>query len=277
MGAFLGSAAGAVAGGVASIIGGALSNSAARHAATVANQRNIYNYQHRYQWAMQDMQKAGLNPILAATQGIGGSINGASALSANYNIGEGVTAGMSASAAGSSAKAANRQASIAEKMSDEQIKNLAAQTILASSSAKKFDAETYGVSLANKLAAESYNDNLALVKQNLLNAQKQGAYIDAQKASQEYMMNVVMPAQAAMMYAQGNAANSSAAYSSQLAAQSKEATQRASSQNAMRQRYGFDTDSSFIGALGGFAANILNRGKAFFDDLEAGKVKFRKW
>ena len=86
-----------------------------------------------------------------------------------------------------------------------------------------------------------------------------------------------MPAQAAMMYAQGNAANSSAAYSSQLAAQSKEATQRASSQNAMRQRYGFDTDSSFIGALGGFAANILNRGKAFFDDLEAGKVKFRKW
>lgn len=277
MGAFLGSAAGAVAGGVASIIGGALSNSAARHAATVANQRNIYNYQHRYQWAMQDMQKAGLNPILAATQGIGGSINGASALSANYNIGEGVTAGMSASAAGSSAKAANRQASIAEKMSDEQIKNLAAQTILASSSAKKYDAETYGISVANKLAAESYNDNLALVKQNLLNAQKQGAYIDAQKASQEYMMNVVMPAQAAMMYAQGNAANSSAAYSSQLAAQSKEATQRASSQNAMRQRYGFDTDSSFIGALGGFAANILNRGKAFFDDLEAGKVKFRKW
>ena len=277
MGGFLGSAAGAVAGGVASLIGGALSNSAARHAATVANQRNVYNYQHRYQWAMQDMQKAGLNPILAATQGIGGSINGASALSANYNLGEGVTAGISASAAGSSAKAANRQASIAEKMSDEQIKNLAAQTILASSSAKKYDAETYGISVANKLAAESYNDNLALVKQNLLNAQKQGAYIDAQKASQEYMMNVVMPAQAAMMYAQGHAANSSAAYSSQLAAQSKEVTQRASSQNAMRQRYGFDTDSSFIGALGGFAANILNRGKAFFDELEAGKVKFRKW
>lgn len=274
---FLGSAAGAFAGGVSSLIGGALSNSAARHAATVANQRNIYNYQHRYQWAVDDMQKAGLNPILAATQGIGGSINGASALSANYNLGEGVTAGMSAQAAGSSAKAANRQAGIAEKMSDEQIKNLAAQTILAGASAKKYDAETYGLSVANKLAAESYNDNLALVKQNLLNAKKQGEYIDAQKASQQYMMNVVMPAQAAMMYAQGNAANSSAAYSGQLTLQSKEATQRASSQNAMRQRYGFDTDSGFIGALGGFAANILNRGKTFLDELEAGKHKFRKW
>lgn len=216
MGSFLGSAAGAIAGGVSSIIGGALSNSAARHAATVANQRNVYNYQHRYQWAMEDMQKAGLNPMLAATQGIGGSVNGASALSANYNLGEGVTAGMSASAAGNSAKAANRQAQVAEKMSDEQIKNLAAQTILAGSSAKKYDAETYGISVANKLAAASYNDNLALVKQNLANAQKQGEYIDAQKASQMYMMNVVMPAQAAMMYAQGNAANSSAAYNAQL-------------------------------------------------------------
>ena len=213
---FLGSAAGAVAGGVASIIGGALSNSAARHAATVANQRNIYNYQHRYQWTMEDMQKAGLNPMLAATQGIGGSVNGASALSANYNLGEGVTAGLSASAAGNSAKAANRQAATAEKLSDAEIKNLAAQTILAGSSAKKYDAETYGISVANKLAADSYNDNLALVKQNLVNAQKQGQYIDAQRASQEYMMNVVMPAQATMMLAQGNAANSSAAYNSQL-------------------------------------------------------------
>ena len=264
MGSFLGSAAGAVAGGVASIIGGALSNSAARHAATVANQRNIYNYQHRYQWAMDDMQKAGLNPMLAATQGIGGSINGASALSANYNIGEGVTAGMSASAAGSSAKAANRQASIAEKMSDEQIKNLAAQTILASSSAKKYDAETYGVSLANRLAAESYNDNLALVKQNLLNAQKQGAYIDSQRASQEYLMNVVMPAQAAMMYAQGNAANSSASYNYQLSLQSKEATSRASMQNEMRGKYGFDTDSSIAGAIGGAFGKLLDKAKKIY-------------
>lgn len=216
MGSFLGAALGPVAGGIASIIGGALSNSADRHAATVANQRNVYNYQHRYQWAMDDMQKAGLNPMLAATQGIGGSVNGASALASSYNVGEGVTAGMSASAAGNSAKAANRQAATAEKLSDEQIKNLAAQTILAGSSAKKFDAESYGISLANKLAADSYNDNLALVKQNLLNAKKQGEYIDSQKLAQEYMMNVVMPAQAAMMYAQGNAANSTAAYNAQL-------------------------------------------------------------
>ena len=72
---FLGSALGAVTGGISSIIGGALSNSADRHAATVANQRNQYNYQHRYQWSMEDMQKAGLNPMLAATSGIGGPVS----------------------------------------------------------------------------------------------------------------------------------------------------------------------------------------------------------
>lgn len=242
MGSFLGSVAGAVAGGISSIIGGALSNSAARHAATVANERNIYNYQHRYQWAMDDMQKAGLNPMLAATQGIGGSVNGASALSANYNLGEGVTAGMSATAAGNSAKAANRQAAIGEKMSDEQIKNLAAQTILAGASAKKFDAESYGISLANKLAADSYNDNLALVKQNLANAVKQGEYIDSQKLAQQYMMNVVMPAQAAMMYAQGNAANSTAAYNAQLSNVAKADYDYKTSRNADYKNLGLSDD-----------------------------------
>lgn len=38
----------------------------------------VQDYQHRYQWAADDMEKAGLNRILAATQGIGGSINGVS-------------------------------------------------------------------------------------------------------------------------------------------------------------------------------------------------------
>lgn len=213
---FLGSAAGAFTGGVASIIGGALSNSAARHAATVANQRNIYNYQHRYQWAMEDMQKAGLNPILAATQGIGGSVNGASALSANYNLGEGVTAGMSAQAAGNSAKAAQHQANVAEDVGKGTVRKLDSDVALNAASAANLQAETAGRNLANKLAKDSYNTNLALYKQNLANAEKQGLLIDQQTQNAIYQRDVVMPAQAAMMTAQGNAANSSAAYNNQL-------------------------------------------------------------
>lgn len=213
---FLGSAAGAFAGGVSSFIGGALSNSAARHAATVANQRNIYNYQHRYQWAMEDMQKAGLNPILAATQGIGGSVNGASALSANYNLGEGVTAGMSAQAAGNSAKAAQHQANVAEDVGKGTVRKLDSDVALNAASAANLQAETVGRNLANKLAKDSYDTNLALYKQNLANAEKQGLLIDQQTQNAIYQRDVVMPAQAAMMTAQGNAANSSAAYNNQL-------------------------------------------------------------
>lgn len=216
MGSFLGSAAGAIAGGVSSIIGGALSNSAARHAATVANQRNVYNYQHRYQWAMEDMQKAGLNPMLAATQGIGGSVNGASALSANYNLGEGVTAGMSAQAAGNSAKAAQHQANVAEDVGKGTVRKLDSDVALNAASAANLQAETAGRNLANKLAKDSYDTNLALYKQNLANAEKQGLLIDQQTQNAIYQRDVVMPAQAAMMTAQGNAANSSAAYNNQL-------------------------------------------------------------
>ena len=216
MGSFLGAALGPVAGGIASIIGGALSNSADRHAATVANQRNIYNYQHRYQWAMDDMQKAGLNPILAATQGIGGSVNGASALASSYNLGEGVTAGMSAQAAGNSAKAAQHQANTAEKVGEGTVRELDSRANLNAASAANLQAETVGRNLANKLAKDSYNTNLSLYKQNLLNAQKQGLLIDEQTKNALYQRDVVMPAQAAMMTAQGNAANSSAAYNNQL-------------------------------------------------------------
>lgn len=216
MGSFLGSAAGAIAGGISSIIGGALSNSAARHAATVANQRNVYNYQHRYQWAMEDMQKAGLNPMLAATQGIGGSVNGASALSANYNLGEGVTAGMSASAAGSSAKAAQKQADTAQRVGEGTVKKLDSDVLLNAATAKNFEAEAAGKTIANKLATDTYADNVALYKQNLRNAEKQGQLIDEQTQNALYQRNVVMPAQANMMIAQGNAANSSAAYNNQL-------------------------------------------------------------
>lgn len=261
---FLGSAAGAVAGGVSSIIGGMLSNSAARHAATVANQRNIYNYQHRYQWAMDDMQKAGLNPMLAATQGIGGSINGASALSANYDIASGVTSGMSAQAAGNSAKAAQKQAETAAKISEGTIKKLISDVLLNTVSAKNIEAEAAGKEIANKLALDTYQDNLALYKQNLANAIKQGALIDEQTKNALYQRDVVMPAQANMMIAQGNSANSSAAYNGQLTLQSKEATKRAASQNEMRSEYGYDTDSSILGAVGGATAKVLNKAKKFF-------------
>lgn len=47
---------------------------------TVANERNVYNAQHSYQWATQDLQAAGLNPALAMVNG-GATVNSAAAAS----------------------------------------------------------------------------------------------------------------------------------------------------------------------------------------------------
>ena len=251
-------------GGASSIISGALNNSAARHAATVANERNVYNYQHRYQWAMDDMQKAGLNPMLAATQGIGGSINGASALAGSYNIAEGVTGGMSAGAAANSAQAAKKQADTAARLADGTLNKLESEVSLNAASAKNVAADAAGKEIANKLASDLYADNLALYRQNLANAQKQGFLLDEQAKNAIYQRDVVMPAQANMMIAQGNASNSSAAYSNQLSLQSKEATQRAASQNEMLSKYGYDTDSSVVGSIGGAFGKLLDNAKKVY-------------
>ena len=57
-----------------SVLGSAVQNHYNSANAAQANKWNVENYKHRYQWAVEDMRKAGLNPVLAATSGIGGSI-----------------------------------------------------------------------------------------------------------------------------------------------------------------------------------------------------------
>lgn len=259
-----GSAAGAIAGGVSSLLGGALSNSASRAASSQQHDWNVSDYQHRYQWSMQDMQKAGLNPILAATQGIGGSINGASALASQYNLGEGVTAGMSASAAGNSAKAAQKQADVSERIGEGTVEKLRSDVALNGATAKKYEADTNSTNIANRLAVDTYDTNLAITRQNLANAVKQGEYIDSQRAANEYNMSVVMPAMAGMYTAQGTAANSAAGYNNQLSAYTAENTAKAKSQNQMRKDYGFDTSDGITGAATGAVARLLGKAKKLY-------------
>lgn len=53
--------------GVASMFGG----NSAKDASKKDRERNRWDYKHRYQWQMEDMKKAGLNPILSAGQSAG--------------------------------------------------------------------------------------------------------------------------------------------------------------------------------------------------------------
>lgn len=127
-----------------SVLGSAVQNHYNSANAAQANAWNVENYKHRYQWAVEDMRKAGLNPILAATNGIGGSISGASAASVGMSdIGSTMNSAKAASAA-------ERQAKNAEHLAISQIdKNVA--------EADSVRQSTHGTVLQNGILANDLN------------------------------------------------------------------------------------------------------------------------
>lgn len=127
-----------------SVLGSAVQNRYNSANAAQANAWNVENYKHRYQWAVDDMRAAGLNPILAATNGIGGSIAGASAASVGMSdIGSTMNSARSASAA-------ERQAKNVEHLATSQIDRNVAE-------ADYFRQNTHGVVIDNGIKANNLN------------------------------------------------------------------------------------------------------------------------
>lgn len=188
-----------------SVLGSAVQNHYNSANAAQANAWNVENYKHRYQWAVDDMRAAGLNPILAATNGIGGSISGASAASVGMSdIGSTMN---SARAAG----AAERQAKNAEHLAVSMIdKNVA--------EADSTRQATHGIVLDNGLKANNLNlaeqtyekrlgYELQRMDQELQNLRLQGSYL-----SSGILSNI----------ASANQSNSAASFASQNARLSRQ-------------------------------------------------------
>lgn len=188
-----------------SVLGSAVQNHYNSANAAQANAWNVENYKHRYQWAVEDMRNAGLNPILAATNGIGGSISGASAASVGMSdIGSTMNSARAASAA-------ERQAKNAEHLAISQIdKNVA--------EADSTRQATHGIVLDNgikannlNLAEQTYEKRLGYelqrMDQELENLRLQGSYL-----SSGILSNI----------ASANQSNSAASFASQNARLSKQ-------------------------------------------------------
>lgn len=169
------------------------------------NDLNVDNYKHRYQWAVDDMRDAGLNPILAATNGIGGSISGASAASVGMSD---IGSTMNSSRA---AGAAERQAKNAEHLAVSQIEKNVAE-------ADSTRQATHGIVLDNgikannlNLAEQTYEKRLGYelqrMDQELQNLRLQGSYL-----SSGILSNV----------ASANQSNSAASFAAQNARLSKQ-------------------------------------------------------
>lgn len=160
-----------------SVFGSAVQNHYNSANAAQANEWNVENYKHRYQWAVEDMRNAGLNPILAATNGIGGSISGASAASVGMSdIGSTMNSARAASAA-------ERQAKNAEHLSISQIEKLVAE-------ADSVRQRTLGIILENGILANDLNlreqtyekrlgYELEKMSLELENLRLQGSYLSA--------------------------------------------------------------------------------------------------
>lgn len=160
-----------------SVLGSAVQGHYNSANAAQANAWNVENYKHRYQWAVDDMRSAGLNPILAATNGIGGSISGASAASVGMSdIGSTMNSARAASAA-------ERQAKNAEHLAISQIdKNVA--------EADSTRQATHGIVLDNGIKANNLNFaeqtyekrlgyELQRMDQELQNLRLQGSYLSS--------------------------------------------------------------------------------------------------
>ena len=141
------------------------------------NELNVENYKHRYQWAVDDMRASGLNPVLAATNGIGGSISGASAGTIGMSdIGANMNSARSSSAA-------ERQAKNAEHLAVSQIEKNVAE-------ADSTRQATHGIVLDNgikannlNLAEQTYEKRLGYelqrMDQELQNLRLQGSYLSS--------------------------------------------------------------------------------------------------
>lgn len=188
-----------------SVLGSAVQNHYNSANAAQANAWNVENYKHRYQWAVEDMRAAGLNPILAATNGIGGSIAGASAASVGMSdIGSTMNSARSASAA-------ERQAKNVEHLASSQIDRNVAE-------ADYFRQNTHGVVIDNGIKANNLNlleqtyekrlgYELQKMDQELENLRLQGSYL-----SSGILSNI----------ASANQSNSAASFASQNARLSKQ-------------------------------------------------------
>ncbi len=215
---FLGGTANALTG---SLINFGLNKSSTDH----ANDLNVKNYGQRYQLAVKDMQAAGLNPILAATSGIGGNIQGVSGFSASVpSIGSEANA-MSSSAL--SRKNANNVDALAKSY-------ISANAATSNKLAADADALRQGIEF-NRVYFPYEQE---LKKQTVENAKKQGELLQKQADAQDYQYKFVLPAMVNLYTQQGIQASSSAALNSQNAALSAANTRMIDQQAQDYARYG---------------------------------------
>lgn len=173
-----------------SLLGNVLTNDSARSRAHDAQDFSAEQYAARWQTTVKDMQAAGLNPMLAYSQGVGSSPSGVQAPVADYGeaIGRGVSAANTyMQKQVNSAQVANIDADTENKKSQSAL--IDAQTQLALSSAGAANANIAQIqATTDKIVAETKNvpiegDRLRAV---IMNIAAQTGLTETQEVTQRY-------------------------------------------------------------------------------------------
>lgn len=199
-------------------------------------------YRQRYQWSTEDMKKAGLNPILAATSGIGGSLSGVSSAGSFGGDVANAAVGVSNSAA------ANKAAKTGEAVGKSTI-------ALNASSAAKYAADADAIRQGIEFNRVYFPYEQDLKKQTVENAKKQGELLQKQADAQDFQYKFVLPAMVNLYTNQGIQAASSAALNSQNAALSAANTRMIDQQAQDYERYGINSHN-----VTGWAAPLARLG-----------------
>ncbi len=184
-------------------------------------------YRHRYQWATEDMKQAGLNPILAATSGIGGSFSGVSSAGSFGGDVANAAVGVSNSAA------ANKAAKTGEAVGKSTV-------ALNASSAAKYAADADAIRQGIEFNRVYFPYEQELKKQTVENARKQGVLLQKQADAQDFQYKFVLPAMVNLYTQQGIQAASSAALNSQNAALSAANTRMIDQQAQDYEKFGIN-------------------------------------
>ena len=137
-----------VIGAVGGITGAQEANAANKKAAGRQMDFQERSYRHRYQWQMQDMKAAGLNPILSYKTGAGSSLPGASYQA--QNVGQAIGPNL---IAGENTAISSRRAKADVKQKGAATSQLKAQVGLTNSAASLNMAKAIQTNVATKLGA----------------------------------------------------------------------------------------------------------------------------
>ncbi len=205
-------------------------------------------YRQRYQWSTEDMKKAGLNPIMAATSGIGGSLSGVSSAGSFGGDVANAAVGVSNSAA------ANKAAKTGEAVGKSTI-------ALNASSAAKYAADADAIRQGIEFNRVYFPYEQELKKQTVENAKKQGELLQKQADAQDYQFKFVLPAMVNLYTQQGLQAASSAALNAQNSALAAANTRMIDQQASDYEKYGINPHN--VTGWGAPFARALDKAEKF--------------